>query len=115
MNLDTQDVQLITVSVEAAVAKAVALLVTKEEFRAFRTEVIESQRQFYNREMIDRLLGEAAADRERLWQAIKDGERRDTDTTTILRNLWQNAYVKVGALAAVGLQLFTLYRYLSGK
>jgi hypothetical protein len=112
VNLDPQDLELIKQTVRAAVAEATAELVTKSEFRDFRTEVLLAHQQFYPREMVDLMFKDATEDCARVWLAVKDLEAKLAAQGNILAHLWSTTAGRVGLIAGLALQLYELWRLL---
>lgn len=102
MNLDTQDLELIKTTVRAAVAEATGDLVSKTEFREFRAEARSQWEGTYSREMIDQFRAATKEEIDRLWAETNANKN-------VLATLWQNAYIKVGAIAALALQAWELW------
>jgi hypothetical protein len=103
MNLDTQDIELIRSTVSAAVAEATAKLVTKDEFKDFRAEVLVAQTQFVSREVFNLELKQRDEAIERLELQVKAN-------SNVLQHLWENTGVRIGAGLALVLQAWELWR-----
>jgi hypothetical protein len=103
MNLDTQDIELIRSTVAGAVAEATSKLVTKDEFKDFRAEVLVAQTQFVSREVFTLELKQRDEAIERLAKQVADNKN-------VLAHLWENTGVRVGAALALILQAWELWR-----
>ncbi len=82
--MEAQDIELIKQTIRTAVLEGTAELVTKREFKDFRSEVLEAQQQFYNREVIDLKL---TALQDELNAVRQESEK----TRNVLANLWSSA------------------------
>lgn len=103
MNLDSNDIELIRTTVEAAVAKATDGLVKEATFKEFRDEVRAANQLFVQREVFQLEMKARDEEIDRLWKQVKANQN-------VLSKLWENTGIKIGAVLAIVLQAYELWR-----